>query len=217
MKKAAISIIFITFTAIIFSGCGNNTKEVAQKQNNKQQQTLTRRTESNNATSVSEKSSNKQPSSKEENSNQTDLSEEEIRQLTIKADDALTKVFSCSNIDMKDTIKKTGQEGMALGRSLNYSSRGEAEKDLLRFFDKDNINKFLNNMTLEKNGKLYVLIGQAGMRPDLKTAAIKVKKEEAELQVEYTTVYSNSDKVTENKTLILENNKWIFKDLWYIN
>lgn len=223
MKKIINAIICVALITLIFCSCGTTKKSssaaapkvstssgsasnTAQTNTN----TVDTQTESKQGNGTSEQS--KTVSVSKENT----LSNSKIRSLTIKADEAISKAFSCNNVDYKNPIEKGGQDSMEYGRSLNYTSRKQIRNDLSKYFDGNNLDKFIDNMTLVQNNKLYILIGQEGMRPDLRTANMKVKRQQGAIQVDFTDG-SDDGKVSEDKTLVYENNRWVFKNLWYTN
>lgn len=190
MKKLTVAMILVTFFLLSLTGCNKNadTQIINQNEN-----------------TPSEKSS------KDNN-----LTKRQILDYTLTADNALTKVFSVDKIDLQNTIKKEGSNGFEYGKSLNYKSKEKARKYLLDFFDENGIEEYMDSMTIEKNGELYILIGQEGMRPELKETNMNVTRKDNEIQIKFTSG-SGENVITEDKTLIYKDNKWIFKKLWYTN
>lgn len=224
MKKIINAIICVIFITLIFCGCGTAKKssvtvpnaaassaQQAVQSNNTSSPSTSQTLTNGNDNASNESSSNTSTTAK----GSSTLSNSEIRALTLKADSALSKAFSCNNVDCNNPINKTKDNNMfQYGRSLNYTSKKQIEKDLSKYFDENNLNKFADNMTLVQNNKLYILIGQEGMRPDLKNCSMKVKRARGEIQVNFSDG-SGDGKTSEDKTLIYEHNKWLFKDLWY--
>lgn len=145
------------------------------------------------------------------------LTDTQIRSMTIDADKALVKAFSSDNADMNDTISNGSQDGMSYGRSLTYKSRDEVRKDLMKYFEKEGIENHLNKNTIEKNNKLYILIGEAGERPDFNKSELKVVKKDNTIQAEFSSKIDAGDIVKETKYMEYKDGKWLFKELWYIN
>lgn len=145
------------------------------------------------------------------------LTDTQIRSMTIDADKALAKAFSSNNADMDDTMSNGSQDGMTYGRSLTYKSRDEVKKDLMKYFEKDGIENHLKKNTIEKNSKLYVLIGEAGERPDFNKSELKIVKKDNMIQAEFSSKIDAGDIAKETKDIEYKDGKWLFKELWYTN
>lgn len=219
MKKIINAIICVIFITLIFCGCGKTKKSsvttanapAASSQTTQNNTTSQQALPKQNNAVTNESNSTANTAVKEGNT----LSNNKIRAMTLEADNAITRAFSCNNVDCNNPINKTkDNSSFQYGRSLTYTSRNQIKKDLLKYFDENSLNKFIDNMTIVQNGKLYVLIGQEGMRPDLKTCNMKVKRKQGEIQVTFTDG-SGDGKVSEDKTLVFEHDRWIFKNLWY--
>ena len=220
MKKIINAIICVIFITLIFCGCGTAKKNSAVKPKAVTASTQNNSQSNNTAGSVSQQTQQNENSTASKESNEASkavstLSNNKIRTLTLQADNAITKAFSCNNVDCNNPINKTkDNNSFEYGRSLTYTSRNQIKNDLLKYFDENNLDKFIDNMTLVESGKLYVLIGQEGMRPDLKTCNMKVIRKQGEIQVNFTDG-SGDGKVSEDKTLVYEHSRWLFKNLWY--
>lgn len=188
MKKIVGTIVLLMFILIGLVGCNNKSNSQT----------------TSNITSSSERSNSKE------------ITKNQIRNYTIMADATISKIFGSKNIDVKNTIKKDGQSGSEYGKSINYKSKDIVKKNLMNYFDENGIDEFLDNMIIEKNGELYLLIGQAGVRPDLKKSDMKLTRKENEIKIEFTSG-SEDNNIKENMTLIFKDNKWIFKNPWYTN
>ncbi|HCL4480153.1 TPA: hypothetical protein N2D99_002239 [Clostridium botulinum] len=128
------------------------------------------------------------------------LSENEVRDLSIKVDNKINDIIDVRNLDSKSitNISTNGVEG-SYAMSPKYKTKQDIKDQLKDSCTPEAINNFLNAYTKEINGKLYIGYGQSGNTPSFKNDKLEVEQKDSELKAKYTMIINN--KIIAKKTL----------------
>lgn len=142
-------------------------------------------------------------------------SEPEIMNFIKGAENALTPIFKGPALYSKNPLIINN---VYYGEVTNFNSREEMADSLRGYFTEDVINSILDKYLLEKDGKLYFTIGQAGLRVNYDSCTKNFSYDNNKIIVKLSSNYSNSpnDIVTETKTLEFINGQWLFTNFWYV-
>lgn len=141
------------------------------------------------------------------------LSEEEVMNLVLNAEYALKGIFNGTAYYSKNIIV---QDNYTYGEVTNFKSREEIKQSLAPYFTEQVIENILNKYLITHNGKLYFVLGNAGLRVDYKTCKKEFNYEKNKITITLTEQDNTADIFSEVKTLELINGKWLFTDFWYV-
>lgn len=101
-------------------------------------------------------------------------------------------------------------EGQSFKTLESISQYLNQQLNLDKYFTKDFSEKFVSFVTTEINGEYYMLLGNFGMRHDIKNGTIESKKAEGnKLYVNFTPKPYDEDTITFNAALVYNGEKWI--------
>lgn len=137
------------------------------------------------------------------------LLKENLKEIALKADKALRTLFNGNNFDSKYSKDN-------YGLVQNYKDSTELLNYLNNYFTEAVAKDIIKTFCKEMDGRLYVRIGQAGMRIlyDEKCNVDATQKN----NVLYLHFYEDigGDTLTQKSELIYENGLWLFNNWWYI-
>ena len=166
---------------------------------------------STSSNKTNSKSENKPATSKPIPNNNP--SEKELMNLVINGENALRSIFKGSAYHSKNIIIK---DGFYYGEVTDFSSKDDMKKVLSPYFTDSTINTIFQKYLIEKDGKLYFTIGDAGLRVDYNTCKKEFSYNGNKITIKLIDNSHADDAITEIRTLELINGKWLFTDFWYV-
>lgn len=143
----------------------------------------------------------------------TNPSEKELLNLVINGENALKSIFKGSAYHSKNIIIK---DGFYYGEVTGFSSKDDMKKVLSPYFTDNTINTIFEKYLIEKDGKLYFTIGDAGLRVDYNTCKKEFSYNGNKITIKLIDNSNADDAITEIRTLELINGQWLFTDFWYV-
>lgn len=137
------------------------------------------------------------------------LSKENLKEIALKADKALRTLFNGKNFD--DKYSKDNY-----GLVQNYKNSTELLNYLKNYFTEAVAKDIVKTFCKEMDGKLYVKIGQGGMRVLYEEECSLDVTQKDNILYLYFSKDTGGDILTQKSQLIYENGKWLFNNWWYI-
>lgn len=137
------------------------------------------------------------------------LPKENLMEIALKADKALRTLFNGKNFD--DKYSKDNY-----GLVQNYKDSTELLNYLKNYFTEAVAKDIVKIFCKEMDGRLYVKIGQAGMRVLYEEeCSLDVTQKDNILYLHFSKD-TGGDILTQKSQLIYENGLWLFNNWWYI-
>ncbi|WP_195986889.1 tetratricopeptide repeat protein [Clostridium sp. D53t1_180928_C8] len=142
------------------------------------------------------------------------LTEKEIRELSLRAKNAVDSVIDSINLDL-DNIIVEGERNFA--PSYKYKTRQQSIEDLSEYCTNDTIYDLIENHTIEKEGQLYIVCGNFGCcsQISLEYDDIKIEQTETTLKAVYSKQINASDDICiQTYNFIKYNDSWLLTDFY---
>lgn len=140
-------------------------------------------------------------------------SEKELMNLVINGENALKSIFKGSAYYSKNIIIK---DGFYYGEVTDFNSKDHMKKVLSPYFTNNVINTIFQKYLIEKDGKLYFTMGDAGLRVNYDTCKKEISYDKNKITIKLIDNSIPNEPLTEIRNLELINGKWMFTDFWYV-
>lgn len=140
-------------------------------------------------------------------------SEKELMNLVINGENVLKSIFKGSAYYSKNIIIK---DGFYYGEVTDFNSKDDMKKVLSPYFTNNVINTIFQKYLIEKDGKLYFTMGDAGLRVNYDTCKKEISYGKNKITIKLIDNSIPNEPLTEIRNLELINGKWMFTDFWYV-
>lgn len=197
MKRVLILGVTLVMTIGVFAGCSN-------KQETSTQQPTKVATE---AAKPSEKDTDDDEPKKVEK-----LTDVKIREMAIKANDVLVKLYDAKNLDTNQVAGDTigADKDSKFSKSLVYKSTDEVKKDLSTYFTDAYIDQTLTTEVIAKDGSVYIKLGDTEPKMDFSKCDIQVKCEIEGSNYKATFTSKDDTSNVRETTIAHKDDKWVF-------
>lgn len=150
------------------------------------------------------------------------LTESEIRDISMKAKNAIDSVIDPKNLDLDNIIDEEIEldniiENHSFAPSYNYKTNQQIIEALSAYCKIDTIYDLIDNYIIEKEGQVYVKCGDFGISSEvsIEYSDLKVEQTETTLKAVYSKQDSINDSIaTQTYNFIKYNDSWLLTDFY---
>lgn len=150
------------------------------------------------------------------------LTEAEIRDISLRAKNAIDSVMDTKNLDLYNIIEKDRDldniiENHSFAPSYKYKTKQQIIDALSEYCTNDTICDLIDNYTIEEDGQIYIMCGNFGISSEISVESddLKIEQTETTLKAVYSKQGIVSDDVAiQTYNFIKFNDSWLLTDFY---
>ncbi|WP_133015418.1 Ig-like domain-containing protein [Clostridium cuniculi] len=149
------------------------------------------------------------------------LTEEEIREISLRAKNAIDSVMDAKNLDFYNIIEEGRYldniiENHSFAPSYKYKTKQQIIEALSEYCTNDTIYYLIDNYTIEKDGQVYIACGNFGISGEISVEYddLKIEQTETTLKAVYSKQITNDDVATQTYNFVKFNDSWLLTDFY---